>query len=98
LKSQHIFDNWFKLKRWNSFPSQKDMLKAFDEQYSGILNAPTGASKTYVVFIPFLANWIANNAKPAKGLQLIWISPLRALGINIRNALKEACNDLGLDW
>jgi len=98
LTAKQIFDQWFKHKGWKSFPFQRDMLKAFTEEYSGILNAPTGAGKTYAVFIPFLANWITNNNKPAKGLQLIWISPLRALSIDIRNALQAACDDLALDW
>lgn len=64
---------------------------------SGLLNAPTGSGKTYAMGLPPLVEAVMNKAKP-KGIQLLWITPVRALATEIKNSLQLACNELGLDW
>ncbi|MFZ9187858.1 MAG: ligase-associated DNA damage response DEXH box helicase, partial [Algoriphagus sp.] len=32
------------------------------------------------------------------GLQIIWVTPLRALAQDLQKAMQEACNELGLPW
>ncbi len=59
-----------------------------------MVNAPTGSGKTYALIIPaILEGWHAKS-----GLQLIWITPIRALAKEIKIAADRAINGLGLDW
>jgi ATP-dependent Lhr-like helicase len=90
LKSFH---EWFKLKKWSPFPFQTEAWKKVLGNYSGLVNAPTGSGKTYSLLVPFLAK-IKNEPKQ-KGIQLIWVSPIRALTKEIEisaNRLVEALN------
>ncbi len=72
------------------------------EGLSGIVNAPTGFGKTYSVFLAVVIDWINNNpdykTKTNSGLQLLWISPLRALAKDIARAMDEALQELGIPW
>lgn len=48
------------------------------------------------VLIEAAINQLKN--KKAKGLQLLWITPVRALAAEIKDAIQTAADDLGLDW
>ncbi len=70
---------------------------------SGLVNAPTGFGKTYSVFLGALIRFI--NAHPSNyttktnnGLQLLWVSPLRALAKDIGRAMEEALAELNIPW
>jgi len=70
---------------------------------SGLVNAPTGCGKTFSVFLGALIDFI--NRHPAdyrrlggQGLQLLWISPLRALAKDIGRAMEEVIRGLGMKW
>ncbi len=70
---------------------------------SGLVNAPTGFGKTFSVFLGSLIGFI--NRHPAdhatrsrNGLQLIWISPLRALAKDVGRAMEEVITELGMSW
>ncbi len=70
---------------------------------SGIINAPTGFGKTFSVFLGSIINFInehPNDYKNASknGLQLLWITPLRALGKDIARAMEQAIAELGMKW
>lgn len=95
-----IHTNWFKHRGWKAFPFQQECLRAYMDGYSGLLNAPTGSGKTYAMALPVLiASLIEQkNGHKQKGLQLLWISPVRALAAEIKDAVQTACTDLGLDW
>ena len=67
------------------------------------MNAPTGCGKTFSVFLGALINFI--NEHPAdykkikhSGLQLLWITPLRALAKDIGRAMEEVIDELELPW
>jgi len=67
------------------------------------VNAPTGCGKTFSVFLGALINFINqqdDNYKKVKhsGLQLLWITPLRALAKDIGRAMEEVVTELGLQW
>ena len=72
------------------------------EGQSGIVNAPTGFGKTYSVFLAVIIDWINHNpdykTKTNSGLQLIWITPLRALAKDIGRAMNEALEELDIPW
>ncbi len=79
------------------FNFQKECLSHFFDGKHGLLNAPTGSGKTYALGLPFLLNdRLKGDYK--KGLKVLWITPLRALSVDITNALQEAADDLNTGW
>lgn len=102
-QGQQIISEWFALKQWQQFPFQKEMERAFLKGYSGLLNAPTGSGKTFAMFLPFIADYINKHpndyqTRKNNGLQLLWITPLRALTNDIRKAMQTVVDDLDLPW
>ncbi len=88
---------WFKSNDWKPFPFQKKAWTSFLKGYNGIVNAPTGSGKTYSLLLPVLAPF-THEKKTPKGLQLIWITPIRALAKEIKISAERAINGLGLEW
>lgn len=71
--------------------------------HSGIVNAPTGCGKTFSVFLGSLIQFIDTHphdwqTQKNNGLQLLWITPLRALGKDLARAMQEVVNELGMPW
>lgn len=102
-KGQKVIQQWYKQKQWKQFPFQKEMEEAYLSGFSGLLNAPTGSGKTFALFLPFLADFINKypdtyTTQKNNGLLMLWITPLRALTNDIRKAMQEVCDDLGLPW
>lgn len=102
-KGQQIIGEWFKQKGWQQFPFQQEMQEAYLAGYSGLLNAPTGSGKTFALFLPFLVGYINKypdtyQTRTNNGLLMLWITPLRALTNDIRKAMQEVCDELGLPW
>ncbi|OEK04969.1 ligase-associated DNA damage response DEXH box helicase [Roseivirga misakiensis] len=90
-------ENWFTAKGWQAFPFQKKTWQAYLAGKSGLLNAPTGSGKTYAVWLGCVLEAMQSNT-PAKGLQIIWVTPLRALAKDICAAMREVNQDLDLGW
>ena len=85
------------------FPYQLQAWDAIAAGQSGLINAPTGTGKTYAAFLGFLIRYINQNPQHYKstkniGLQLLWISPLRALAKDIGRAMEEVITALELPW
>jgi ATP-dependent Lhr-like helicase len=102
-KGQQVIRDWYKQKNWQQFPFQGEMEAAYLGGYSGLLNAPTGSGKTFALFLPFLADYINKNPgtytrQTNNGLLMLWITPLRALTNDIRKAMQEVCDEIGLPW
>ncbi|MDB5149439.1 MAG: ligase-associated damage response box helicase, partial [Mucilaginibacter sp.] len=102
-KGQQVIQQWYTEKNWEQFPFQAEMMGAYLNGYSGLLNAPTGSGKTFALFLPFLAGFINHHpdtykTKQNNGLLMLWITPLRALTNDIRKAMQEACDEIGLPW
>ncbi|MCQ6960358.1 ligase-associated DNA damage response DEXH box helicase [Mucilaginibacter aquariorum] len=100
---QKVIQQWYKQKQWKQFPFQKEMEEAYLSGFSGLLNAPTGSGKTFALFLPFLADFINKHpdtytTQKNNGLLMLWITPLRALTNDIRKAMQEVCDDIGLPW
>ncbi|CAN5529219.1 ligase-associated DNA damage response DEXH box helicase [soil metagenome] len=98
-----IAEKWFYARNWRPFEFQKEVWQAYLEGKSGLLNAPTGSGKTYALWIPCLLEYISlhqnyKNNYGKNGLQVIWITPLRALAKDIQLAMQEICQDLGIPW
>ena len=94
--------NWFQSNGWTTFSFQKKTWEAYLQKKSGLVNAPTGSGKTYSLFIPAALEFIKNNpdniAKENNGLQIIWITPIRALAKEIKGSCQRAAEGLGLKW
>ncbi len=94
---------WFQQKGWQPFPFQEDVWQAYLRGQNGLLNAPTGSGKTYALWFACLLEWIRANPEswqeksPGK-LQVLWITPLRALARDLQQAMQQACQELGLKW
>ena len=87
---------WFKNKGWKAQNFQKECWKAYSEGKNGILHAPTGSGKTYAIW----GGIIEESLKMKKhkiGIQTIWITPLRALAVEIQKAIQIMTNDLNPD-
>jgi len=98
-----LINNWFSSKNWQPFDFQKEVWELYSKGYSGLLNAPTGSGKTYAMWFAVLMEYIANHPddfkkKKEKGLQLLWITPLKALSKDIEKAIQETCNELEIPW
>ncbi|RIW14441.1 ligase-associated DNA damage response DEXH box helicase [Algoriphagus lacus] len=94
---------YFRKKNWEPFPFQIQTWKDFLDGKSGLLNAPTGSGKTFALWFPVLLEYIQANPdswqKPQNnGIQLIWVTPLRALAQDIQKAMQEVCKVIGLPW
>ena len=102
-KGQQVIRDWYKQKNWEQFAFQGEMEAVYLKGYSGLLNAPTGSGKTFALFLPFLADYINQypdtyTGRKNNGLLMLWITPLRALTNDIKKAMQEVCDELGIPW
>lgn len=79
--------------QWEPASFQEAAWEAFRAGKSGLVNAPTGSGKTYSLLIPILLE----TPKP-RGLQAIWITPIRALAKEIQQSAEKAVEALGLEF
>ncbi|MFT6354619.1 MAG: ATP-dependent Lhr-like helicase, partial [Cryomorphaceae bacterium] len=97
-----VAEDWFEAKGWKPFQFQKDSWRACLNKESGLLNAPTGSGKTYALFAGVVLEYLKaekeGKLKKKKGLKLIWVTPIRALTKDIKNACQNLCEDLELPW
>ncbi len=94
-----LAESWFEGQGWKPFVFQKQTWKAYLQGKHGLLNAPTGSGKTYALWIPVVLEYIKNNpdykTKHKKGLKAIWITPLRALSVEIEQAATRFAVEMG---
>jgi len=98
-----VIRNWLSSKGRHPFLFQEETWQAIHEGRCGLVNAPTGCGKTFSVFLGALIQFI--NAHPKNfqtksknGLQLLWLTPLRALAKDIGRAMEEVIADLEMTW
>ncbi len=100
---EKIITEWLNKKGMSPFDFQQQTWQLIGSGESGIVNAPTGCGKTFSVFLGAVIQFINENPKSWKskknnGLQLLWITPLRALAKDIGRAMEEAISELGMNW
>jgi len=95
-----LANEWFQQQGWKPFPFQTQTWTAFLQGKNGLLNAPTGSGKTYALWLPIILNYIRKNpsykTKHTPGLKAIWITPLRSLSVEIKQAAERVVNDLDI--
>ena len=94
---------WLSSKDRQPFLFQEQSWQHIINGESGLVNAPTGCGKTYSVFLGAVIDFINRHPDDNKkiknsGLQLLWITPLRALAADIGRAMEEVIADLGMNW
>ena len=87
--------DWFAARNWAPHPHQFEMLDAAAEGRSALLIAPTGGGKTLAGFLPSLAELIEADPAP-EGLHTLYISPLKALAVDIHRNLEIHIADMKL--
>lgn len=98
-----LIKDWLASKGYKAFAYQEETWQHLMDGRSGLVNAPTGTGKTFSVFLGALISFInANESRDQshfkKGVQLIWITPLRALAKDIGRAMEEVIAELELPW
>jgi ATP-dependent helicase Lhr and Lhr-like helicase len=86
--------DWFVGKGWAPRDHQLDVLEAARAGSSCLLIAPTGAGKTLAGFLPTLDRLIA---APHTGLHTLYLSPLKALAVDVARNLIDPVNEMALD-
>jgi ATP-dependent helicase Lhr and Lhr-like helicase len=86
-------ESWFAGRGWRPFEFQREVWQAMADGRSGLLHANTGSGKTYAVWFGALAR-----AQDAAGLQMLWITPMRALASDTVRALQAPLPDVMPRW
>jgi ATP-dependent helicase Lhr and Lhr-like helicase len=86
-------EQWFTSRDWTPRRHQLDMLSAARAGEHALLVAPTGAGKTLAGFLPTLVDLIDN---PAEGLHTLYVSPLKALAVDVRRNLLTPIEEMEL--
>src|SRR5690606_35773018 len=98
-----VIREWLATKNRSPFLFQQQTWQHILNGESGLVNAPTGCGKTFSVFLGSLIEFIDQHPenyqrKSKNGLQLLWITPLRALAKDIARAMEEVIGEIGMSW
>jgi ATP-dependent helicase Lhr and Lhr-like helicase len=84
---------WFDARGWRVRRHQREMLEAARAGRSALLVAPTGSGKTLAGFLPSLVELVE---KPVDGLHTLYISPLKALAVDVQRNLLDPIQEMRL--
>jgi len=87
------FRAWFANRGWTPHPHQLEMLAAARDGASVLLTAPTGGGKTLAGFLPTLVELAE---RPREGLHTLYLSPLKALAVDVHRNLEVPIAELRL--
>ena len=100
------FRRWFASRGWSPREHQLALLAKARDNRSALLIAPTGAGKTLAGFLPTLvelsspapASFISSgrSVQKSRGLHTLYISPLKALAVDIARNLETPVTEMGL--
>src|SRR6202007_2423277 len=99
------FQKWFAGRGWSPREHQLALLEKAREDRSALLIAPTGAGKTLAGFLPTLVELsepvpqiisTGRSVKRTGGLHTLYISPLKALAVDIARNLETPIAQMGL--
>jgi ATP-dependent Lhr-like helicase len=103
-----IFVRWFARRGWQPRAHQLDLLAKARVGRSTLLIAPTGGGKTLAGFLPTLMELTQSRAgnklvstgrdlRQSQGLHTLYISPLKALAVDIARNLEIPVQEMGLN-
>jgi len=88
-----VFTDWFATRGWVPHPHQLEMVRAARQGFDSLVIAPTGGGKT---LSGFLASMVELADDPPDGLHTVYISPLKALAVDIHRNLEAPISEMGL--
>ncbi|MET0637097.1 MAG: ligase-associated DNA damage response DEXH box helicase [Chitinophagaceae bacterium] len=102
-KGKSVITEWLASSGKEPFTFQEETWEHIVKGESGVVNAPTGCGKTFSVFLGALIDFINRHptdfrTRSKNGLQLLWITPLRALAKDIGRAMTEVISGLDMNW
>ena len=93
------FAQWFDSKGWSPRPHQLELLARARDHRDALLIAPTGAGKTLAGFLPSLIDLADRPARASSrpgDLHTLYISPLKALAVDVARNLTAPAEEMGL--
>ncbi|WAX98057.1 ligase-associated DNA damage response DEXH box helicase [Aminobacter sp. NyZ550] len=94
------FLRWFAERGWSPRAHQLDLLTSAQQGNSVLLIAPTGAGKTLAGFLPALTDLAIRPKRrpgePQRGVHTLYISPLKALAVDIERNLGRPVDEMNL--
>ncbi|MDP3899148.1 MAG: ligase-associated DNA damage response DEXH box helicase [Mesorhizobium sp.] len=94
------FAKWFASRGWTPRTHQLELLARAQAGASMLLIAPTGAGKTLAGFLPSLVDLAARPKRkpgqPFQGVHTLYISPLKALAVDIERNLGKPVAEMKL--
>jgi ATP-dependent Lhr-like helicase len=91
-----FFRRWFEARGWRPRPHQLQVLRAVADGRSVLLTAPTGGGKTLAGFLPSLVALAALPAARPARLHTLYLSPLKALAVDVHRNLEMPVAEMGL--
>lgn len=96
----NVFSAWFMKRGWEPRQHQLDLLARAQNNQSTLLIAPTGAGKTLAGFLPALTDLSQRQKRKSgeahRGVHTLYISPLKALAVDIKRNLEMPIEEMGL--
>ena len=83
---------WFAQQHWQPLTFQQQVWQAYLSGGSGLIQVPTGSGKTYAAVMGPIAEMLAT---PGVGLQLLYLTPLRALSRDIEQSIQRPIDEMG---
>jgi ATP-dependent Lhr-like helicase len=98
-KGYKAIQHWLLSKNWKLADFQEESIRAYLQGKNGLINAPTGTGKTFSLYLPALIQYLnSEETKKNIGLQVLWITPLRALTKDLQRNMQMACAELNIPW
>jgi ATP-dependent helicase Lhr and Lhr-like helicase len=91
-----LFSNWFASRGWEIRPHQSALIEHAARGESVLLVAPTGGGKTLAGFLPSLIDLASLPARRRSKLHTLYISPLKALAVDVARNLETPVAEMGL--
>ncbi|HET7604559.1 MAG TPA: ligase-associated DNA damage response DEXH box helicase [Sphingomicrobium sp.] len=88
-----VVQRWFDSKGWQPRRHQLEMLELAMRGRSALLVAATGAGKTLAGFLPTICELAE---RPSEGLHTLYVSPLKALAVDVQRNLIGPIEEMGL--
>ncbi|WP_373505875.1 ligase-associated DNA damage response DEXH box helicase [Aestuariivirga sp.] len=89
------FSDWFAARGWSPRAHQLAVLEHAEARESVLLISPTGGGKTLAGFLPSLIE-ISGRQEKGDGIHTLYISPLKALAVDIARNLEAPVAEMGL--
>ncbi len=98
----HPIHAWFAQQGWTPMGFQCQAWNSYLAGESGLIQVPTGSGKTYAAVMGPIAELLAESGwgaqppgKPAAGLRLLYLTPLRALSRDLALAIQAPIEAMG---